>query len=154
MARAREGDALFCGWHVKGRTDRQDARAGSRSSGTRPPAWRVLIIDDDATFATALRGVLTRRGWDVTTAATVAQATDALARRPHRVVLSIPLEQGSGVELLQRIYDCVTDVRVIVTTTDESRLKQIRQFEPHALLRKPIDLGELLDALGPRAGEG
>jgi DNA-binding response OmpR family regulator len=111
----------------------------------------VLLVEDDASVAGALRAVLTRRGWDVTTAGTVSEALERLARNPHCVVLDLMLPDGSGVDVLEHVRGSGPAVRVVVTTgaNDALLLKQVRQFEPDAVLRKPIDLSELLEALGP-----
>ena len=121
--------------------------------GCAPPelSWRVLLVEDDASAAGALRAVLTRRGWDVTIAATVADALERLDRKPHCLVLDLMLPDGSGLDVLERLRAAGQPLRVIVTTgaDDAALLKRVRQYEPDAILRKPIDLSELLHALGP-----
>lgn len=132
--------------------DRPEQRRGLRRASIPPGlSWRVLVVEDDASIAGALRAVLTRRGWDVTTAGTVAEALERLENQPHCVVLDLMLPDGSGIDVLERVRSRSQRVRVVVTTgsNDGALLKQVRQFEPDAVLRKPIDLAELLDALGP-----
>src|SRR5688500_2152406 len=55
---------------------------------------RVLLVEDDAGVAGALRAVLTLHGCIVTVAPTVARALQELRRSPHCVVLDLMLPDG------------------------------------------------------------
>lgn len=79
--------------------------------------------------------------------ATVADANAYLdAHRPSAVILDLMLPDGEGSAVLERVRAANMDVRVTVTTAsaDPDRLKRVRALGPDSLLRKPLDLAELL----------
>src|SRR5687767_9215482 len=69
------------------------------------PRPRLLLVEDDRVTYTALRSLFSRRGWDVTIAATISQALSALAGglAPDAVVLDLMLPDGQGEEVLRHI---------------------------------------------------
>jgi two-component system, OmpR family, response regulator CpxR len=69
---------------------------------------------------------------------------------PAFVVLDIMLPDGDGIQILQAIRDRKIPVRVAVVTGlgDPARLAAIAALNPDALLRKPIDISELIGKLG------
>jgi CheY-like chemotaxis protein len=126
------------------------------SPSTSPFRKRVLIIEDDLTHASALRSILTRKGCDVAAAATLADGVAMLASRPDFIVLDLMLPDGDGVEVLKRVRELdgadpgAGAPRVIVTTavSDAEKIREVLALQPHRLLRKPIDLVDLLGAIG------
>lgn len=133
-----------------GKTD-PDGRPTSRSS----PATtrrRILIIEDDHTHASALRSILTRKGYEVAAAVTLANGIAMLeSSRPDYIVLDLMLPDGDGVEVLRRVRACerpdAPRVIVITAVRDAERLREVLALQPHRLLRKPIDLIDLLGAI-------
>jgi CheY-like chemotaxis protein len=127
--------------------DAPDSASASASSPHRP---RVLIIEDDLTSASALRSILTRKGCEVRTAANLADGMRLLDARPDYVVLDLILPDGSGLEILRRLRAEQSPIKVVVTTAvrDPERVREIHALRPHQLLRKPIDLIDLLRAIG------
>jgi two-component system response regulator RegA len=109
-----------------------------------PP--RVLLVEDDLVTASALIAILTRRGFDVLLATTVAQGMAMLAREPAYVVLDLMLPDGDGSALLRYVRDQHLPARVLVTTavSDPARLSEVRRLTPDVLMQKPIDLHDLL----------
>ncbi len=62
---------------------------------------QVLLIEDEANIAEAIRFVLTRDGWSVTTHADGADALDRIrVLRPDVLVLDVMLPGRSGFEIL------------------------------------------------------
>jgi CheY-like chemotaxis protein len=119
-----------------------------------PDRARVLIIDDDRTHASAIRSILTRKGCEVCATGTVADGVAMLASRPDYIVLDLMLPDGDGADVLRRVREldraAGAPPRVIVTTAvnDEARLREVLALQPHRLLKKPIDLVDLLGAIG------
>jgi DNA-binding response OmpR family regulator len=65
-------------------------------------AGHVLLIEDEPNIAEALRFILTRDGWQVSTLADGAQALQVVARlRPDVVVLDLMLPGASGLDILR-----------------------------------------------------
>lgn len=107
---------------------------------------RVLVVEDDATSANALRIILTRRGYAVRVASGLSEAVQNLPSTPDIILLDLMLPDGDGLELFARLGDLRASTRVIVTTavSDPTRLLDARRQQPRAILQKPINLTELL----------
>jgi CheY-like chemotaxis protein len=110
---------------------------------------RVLVVEDDAASRTALTLILQRRGWDVTTASTLADGMRGLNALPDSVVLDLMLPDGDGVKLLQHVRSSHMRTRVAVTTasSDRNRLARVKNLRPDVLMSKPVDLAQLLRGL-------
>jgi len=111
-----------------------------------PVRLGVLLVEDDPATYTALRMILTRRGYDVTIVTHLDQALAALAAGPDCIILDLMLPDGSGLQLLKKVREANLSIRVLVTTglNDPEELSAVSALKPDAILRKPIDLGELL----------
>jgi two-component system response regulator QseB len=116
-----------------------------------PAKGRILIVEDDLTSLNALRLILANRGYDVVPAATLAEALRLLDESFTAVILDLMLPDGDGIEILRQVRGSTMSTRVLVTTasSDISRLERVRALRPDKLLRKPIDLSELLRSLAP-----
>ena len=106
----------------------------------------MLLVEDDAVTASALSAILVRRGFDVVRVDTVAAALLQLAGGFGVVILDLMLPDGDGTTVLQHIRATAGSQRVVVTTAsnDPAKLAAVRSLSPEALLRKPIDLPNLL----------
>jgi DNA-binding response OmpR family regulator len=126
----------------------------TQTPGAAPSAKRgralILIVEDDANIGSALSSILTRKGCDVIHVRTLRDGLAALSRRPDHVILDLMLPDGDGIELLRGVRQGDANPRVVVTTalTDASRLRDVQLLRPHRILRKPLDLVDLLDAIG------
>lgn len=108
----------------------------------------VLIVDDDALTRFALKRLLARQGWKVLTAATVAEGIESLGSAPACVILDLKLPDGSGERVLRRIRETGIGSRVVVNTAteDQALLEAVRQLHPDAIIRKPVEMKQLLKA--------
>jgi DNA-binding response OmpR family regulator len=108
----------------------------------------LLIVDDDAWTRFALKRLLTRRGWKILTAATVAEGLESLGSAPDCVILDLTLPDGSGERVLRRIREDGLAARVIVNTAvdNEATLDAVRRLGPDAIVRKPVEMKRLLEA--------
>lgn len=115
---------------------------------------KLLLVEDDTATSTALRALLTRKGWDVHVASTLAEALPYVENRPEWVLLDLMLPDGDGMLLLKKVRDEKLSVRVAVTTgsSDAARLRKVNELRPDLFLIKPIDLDELFEGL--RQGSG
>jgi CheY-like chemotaxis protein len=115
---------------------------------------RILVVDDDSVSRRAMEGIFRRKGWLVTSAATVGEALSQLEPAPDCVLLDLMLPDGDGETVLRRVREQNLPSRVIVTTgcEDDRRLVTVASLRPNAILRKPISLDQVCDACGePRA---
>ncbi len=131
--------------------DDEDRPAPRRKPPLPAPAkCHVLLIEDDPTTATALRVLLTMHGCEVAVASSLEQGLDLLGTRPMAIVVDLMLPDGDGVEILARVREANLPIKIVVTTAvgDPARLAAVHRLKPECVLRKPIDLGELLRAIG------
>ena len=85
----------------------------SRSAETQP----LLIGDDDEPFRNRLARAMEKRGFAVTTAASVSEGCDVARRdKPTYAVLDLRLEDGSGLEIVKELQGSQPEARIIVLT--------------------------------------
>ncbi len=120
-----------------------------------PVRQRLLLIEDDRTTSNALRAILTRLGWDVSCATTLAGALEHFDGSkgnapPAAVILDLMLPDGDGTRVLELIVQRGLSSRVVVTTgsSDAARLARIQELKPAAILLKPVDFRSLAAGLG------
>jgi DNA-binding response OmpR family regulator len=119
------------------------------SQESEPSKRRLLLVEDDWRTHNALRKILGKLGWDVQSAMTVSGGLALLDQNPDAMILDLMLPDGDGLVVLQKARAEHPSTRVAVTTgvEDRVRLDEIRSLQPAALLRKPLELDDLLRAL-------
>lgn len=108
---------------------------------------RILIVDDDITFALMLRTWLSKRGFEVTTASTVAAARTTLSGGEFSLVLSdMRLPDEDGIALLQWMAGQGIAAPVIVMTSYAEIQNAVRCMKLGArdYVAKPVNPDELL----------
>ncbi len=119
-----------------------------------PGALRILVVDDDEPTRRALTSALASLGHEVTTADSVASASDAIRGELDVLVCDIGLPDGTGYDVL-RLLDS-RPVRAIALSgfglDDDLRRSRAAGFAEH--LTKPVDLRTLEAAIRRAAGGG
>ena len=108
---------------------------------------RILIVDDDITFALMLRTWLSKRGFGVGTASSVAAARTALEAGGFSLVLSdMRLPDEDGIALLQWMAGAGDAAPVIVMTSYAEIQNAVRCMKLGArdYVAKPVNPDELL----------
>lgn len=109
----------------------------------------ILIVEDEADLAYALRQTLQACGYRCHTALNGLEALNALqAAAPAAVLLDLSLPGVSGLEFLQRARTRWPQTKVLVVTGhshDYSHLAS--QFGVAGILQKPVTLETLLASL-------
>ena len=108
---------------------------------------RILILDDDITFALMLRTWLSKRGFEVATASTVAAARKMLSDGQFSLVLSdMRLPDEDGIALLQWMAGEGIAAPVIVMTSYAEIQNAVRCMKLGArdYVSKPVNPDELL----------
>ena len=106
----------------------------------------VLVVEDEANIATAIRFNLEREGFDVHTAEDGEQALESAGRlRPDLVILDLMLPLLNGTEVLRRLRRD-SDVPVLVLTARSSEADRVRGLDLGAddYITKPFSVAELL----------
>ncbi|MDO9309527.1 MAG: sigma 54-interacting transcriptional regulator, partial [Deltaproteobacteria bacterium] len=118
------------------------------------PPVKILIIDDEADVCGFFRRMLTRKGYQVTTATNEADALKALAETRFNVAMvDLKLPDTDGLTLLQAIKSRQPDCEVIIMTGYSTVKTAVTAMQRGAYeyLEKPFDdIGEI-EALIARA---
>jgi CheY-like chemotaxis protein len=122
---------------------------GTESREPEPSNRRLLLVEDDWHTHNALRKILGKLGWEVQSAMTVSAGLSLLEQNPDALILDIMLPDGDGLVVLEKARRLSLVIRVAVTTgvDDTEKLVAISNLQPDALLRKPLELNELLRVL-------
>jgi DNA-binding response OmpR family regulator len=107
---------------------------------------KVLVIEDDADIALGITTVLSRNGFEVTTAADGRQGLRTLhAAPPDLVVLDIGLPEMDGWTVLERIRD-LSDVPVLILSARGMEADKVRGLRAGAddYLTKPFGNNEFV----------
>ena len=109
-------------------------------------ARRILLVDDDDTFRNVLGSELSRRGHEVSAAATGKEALDFVSRTAHDVVLlDLRLPDMDGLEVLKRISESSSPAGVIVLTghgTIDTAIQAMR-MGAYDYLEKPCPIAKV-----------
>lgn len=103
----------------------------------------VLVIDDEPDLRTLYELSLTREGYEVFTADSVAQSLAALESRSfHAVVSDMQLPDGLGLEVLKFLSQAQRSERCVVITAHGSAENAVEALKAGAFdyLSKPVDL--------------
>jgi cobalt-zinc-cadmium efflux system membrane fusion protein len=109
-------------------------------------ASTILLVDDDEVLSQVLRRVLTRDGYSVVQAGSVAQALERAREQPIALgLIDLRLPDGDGVELARQLEEQVGRFPLILMTASPMRLHDEPELaEGFAqVLIKPLNLDEL-----------
>jgi len=112
---------------------------------------RVLVVDDDQTYRTALGRAFERRGFLVSLASSASEALALLEREaPDFASIDLRMPGGSGLELVRRLVELHPNAVVVVLTGYGSIATAVEAVKLGAAdyLTKPADATDLLRAFG------
>jgi CheY-like chemotaxis protein len=107
----------------------------------------LLVVEDEPTILELLSGSLRLAGFEVSTAASGAEAVRAAASsRPDLVLLDVMMPDGDGFEALRRIRSGGSEVPVIFLTARDEVSDRVKGFDIGGddYVTKPFSLEELL----------
>ena len=116
----------------------------------------LLLLDDDNALRTRLGRALESRGFEVTTAASVAEAREALRTSvPAFAVLDMRLEDGNGLKVVEAIRERREDARIVMLTGYGAIATAVAAIKAGAVdyLAKPADADDVAKALLAVGGE-
>lgn len=134
-------------------TSLDDAR---EEDATLPQDATVLIVDDDEPFRTRLARAMEKRGFQPLVAAGVEDAASILTGiAPAFAVVDLRLEDGDGLDVVNRIHDKREDCRVVMLTGYGNIATAVAAVKAGAIdyLPKPADADDVQKALLARPGE-
>ena len=111
---------------------------------------QILVADDEALIRQSLRAALAQEGFNVSAAASGAEALQKFAdQRPDVVVLDLVLGDLDGLDLLRRFREEAPDTKVVVITAHGSIESAVSAMKLGAFdfIKKPFDLEEVIAAV-------
>jgi DNA-binding response OmpR family regulator len=105
---------------------------------------RLLVVDDEANIRLLYTEELTEEGYEVVTAASIAEATEKLREGTYDLtVLDIKLKNESGIELLQQLVKERHDMPVILCSAFSCYKDDFSAWLADGYVVKSGDLTEL-----------
>lgn len=111
---------------------------------------RLLLIDDDETFARVLSRALTARGFEVSVAHDAIGALSLLRReQPRHAVLDLKLGADNGLALIPQLLAIAPPLRILLLTGYASIATAVEAIKrgAHDYLAKPVDADAIVRAL-------
>jgi two-component system, response regulator RegA len=110
----------------------------------------LLIVEDGEALRARLARAFEARGFEVQSAATMAEAESRLAAEtPEFVILDLRMPGGSGLDLVTRFKEADPETRIVVLTgygSIATAIEAVRRGAAH-YLTKPADADQILAAL-------
>src|SRR5258705_8926254 len=120
-------------------------------SRERPVQGCVHVVDDDASFRTAMERRLTKAGYEVATYASAQHLLDRMLSEsvPSCVLLDVRIPELSGPELQERLSELGSTLPIIFLTGHPDVPTTVRAIKAGAddFLTKPVSSDELLQAV-------
>lgn len=114
------------------------------------PDKTLLLVDDDEPFLRRLERAMEKRGFDVQAAGSVAEGiAKATARPPAYAVVDLRLEDGNGLDVVERLREKRPDARIVVLTGYGAIATAVAAVKIGATdyLSKPADANDVMQAL-------
>lgn len=111
---------------------------------------RLLVVDDDEPFRLSLSRAMSRRGFTVRSAGSIAEAISlAEAEAPTHAVVDLRLEDGNGMELVELLRGLIPDIRIVMLTGYGNIASAVSAIKAGAVdyLPKPVEADRLKAAL-------
>lgn len=118
-------------------------------------ARTLLLLDDDDVFASRLARALSARGYEVTRAATVAEAlAQARHESPEFALVDLRLPDGHGLDVVAALHAIDQTTKIVVLTGYGAIATAVESLKRGAAdyLTKPVDADQVTAAL--EKGEG
>jgi DNA-binding NtrC family response regulator len=113
-------------------------------------AEKILIVDDEQDFVSALAKRLRSKGWDAETAAGGKEALEKAESSEYTaIVLDLKMPGLDGIQTLKRLKEINPDLQIILLTGHGSIREGVEAMKHGALdfLEKPADFEDLLEKM-------
>jgi DNA-binding NtrC family response regulator len=118
-------------------------------------SYKVLIIEDDSTFKTALFRLLTREGYQVVTATKISETQSLIQSNTKwdQIILDLQLPDGDSTQLISQFKEKNPEVKILVLTGHGSISKAVEATQKGAdqFLTKPVEMSQILNHIKKHA---
>jgi len=114
------------------------------------PDRTLLLVDDDEPFLRRTARAMEKRGFEVTTAESVAEGTSVAANNPPAyAVVDLRLGDGNGLDVVEVLREKRPDARIVVLTGYGAIATAVAAVKIGATdyLSKPADANDITNAL-------
>ena len=114
------------------------------------PDPSLLLVDDDEPFLRRLERAMEKRGFAVEAAQSVAEGIARVSARPSAyAVVDLRLEDGNGLDVVERLRERRPDARIVVLTGYGAIATAVAAVKIGATdyLSKPADANDITNAL-------
>lgn len=114
------------------------------------PKTKVLLVDDEVEFASALAERLRLRGYDAKTVSRAEKAlTDIQKNPPDVILLDFRMPGMDGLEALKRIKEIAPSIEIIMLTglEDSQSIEEAKRSGAPEYIMKPADIYELIEKI-------
>ena len=131
-------------------TGRPDDATQGAPRGEIGPDPTLLLVDDDEPFVRRLERAMAKRGFEVQAALSVAEGVArASSSPPAYAVVDLRLQDGNGLEVVERLRERRPDARIVVLTGYGAIATAVAAVKIGATdyLSKPADANDITNAL-------
>lgn len=110
----------------------------------------LLLVDDDQAFLQVLSKAMVRRGYEVSSSASIDEAVYRARKEvPAMAVVDLKLEGESGLDLIPLLIDINPEINIVVLTGYSSIATAVTAIKRGAsdYLSKPVTAGDVIKAL-------
>lgn len=104
---------------------------------------RILVVDDEIEYCRTLKDFMVKKNYEVDIALNGVEAVKKVEKmRPHIVFLDIIMSGMSGIEVLIKIKEIDSNIKIIILTalSDRELKKNALEFGADEYILKPIDI--------------
>ena len=119
----------------------------NREAEVKETGAKILVVDDQAGMRLTLKGILNKRGYDVTVAQDGMAAIEEARKAPFQVILmDIKMPGMSGVEAFVKIKELNPHAVVIMMTAFavEEEIRRAIREGAYAVIHKPFEMDKIL----------
>lgn len=138
-------------------TDRKVQPAGSAETPATEGSGRILVVDDEASVRAFMADLLGSRGYDVSLAASGAEAMEQLTIRPADLVITDQTMPGmTGLALAEMLRRERPELPVLLYSGHPEVLtaERLSNTGIRAVLDKPLEIDRLVEAIRDAMGTG
>lgn len=110
---------------------------------------KILVIENDEVVVLLITHILTRQSYVVHTTLDALEAAELISASTYDAILLDPKVPNGGIELLRKIQAADPGLlrKVILVTGTASDSETLDEFSLHAVVRKPFEVGDLIDTV-------
>ena len=111
---------------------------------------KIMIIDDDQDILNLFTDFLSKRGYDVVSYLDPLVAVKEIEDNPYRyalVITDIRMPGISGIELIKRVCELNTDIKIILMSAFEINGDDLKELRYDKKVQKPIHLRALAQTI-------